>query len=56
MKKKDENENGTYEYSSSISTSMKAMIPTLKLFWQGNKTRNRLKLAQEGHNMQHIKV
>lgn len=31
-KKKGESENGTYEYSSSISTSMKTMIRNLKMF------------------------
>ncbi len=40
-------ENGTYEYSSSISTSTKTMIPTLEMFWWGNKTTNRLKSAHK---------
>lgn len=36
-KKMDESENGTHDYSSSISTSTKTMIPTLKMFGRGNK-------------------
>lgn len=39
----DDSENGTYENSSSISTSTKTMIPTLQGFRRGNKTTNRLK-------------
>lgn len=38
----DESEDGTYEESSSISTSTKTTIPTLKMFWWSNKTTDRL--------------
>lgn len=31
IKKKNTNENGTYEYSSNISTSTKTMIPVLEM-------------------------
>lgn len=32
IKKKNTNENGTYEYSSNISTSTKTMIPVLEMW------------------------
>ncbi len=45
-KKKDESENGTYEYSSSISTSTKMMIPTLEMFGRATKPQTDLNLPK----------